>query len=315
MPPDHAAVIRARRDLMPAQAGILVAMIIDIHTHVGDCINGGELSEPYDRPPRLLSDLFEFSGFRLMGGRKLFPRFSRYVEIIHNQERNNLGTPRNLLAYMDRFGVDISVLQPIEPFRSTADNLALVGERLATFASVHPMQAGWESRLGRYMELGCLGLKIQPVIQRIPPQDPSVYGLLEEYEPYDKPVLLHGGESSYRMGERSPSRFGCIAAWEPVLSSFPGVRFIIAHMAMEGWREAIAMGERLPNLCVDTSFQPASHVREALRRLGKERVLFASDWPFSFQKAPLRVISSAAAGDAGLLRALLCDNARAVLGL
>jgi len=290
-------------------------MIIDIHTHVGDCINGGELSEPYNRPPRLLSDIFEISGFRLMGGRKLLPRFSRYVEIIHNQERNNLGTPRNLLAYMDRFGIDISVLQPIEPFRSTADNLALVGERLHTFASVHPSQAGWESRLVRYMELGCLGLKVQPVLQRIPPHDPAVYSLIEEFAPYGRPVLLHGGESSYRMSERSLSRFGRIAAWEPVMSSFPGVNFIIAHTAMEGWREAITMGERLPNLYVDTSFQPASHVREALRRMGEERVLFASDWPYSLQKAPLRVISSAAAGDAGLLRALLCDNARAVLEL
>jgi len=300
---------------MEAETGILVAMIIDIHTHVGDCINGGELSEPYDRPPRLLSDLFEISRFRLMGGRKLFPRFSRYVEIVHNQERNNLGTPRNLLAYMDCFGIDISVLQPIEPFRSTVDNLALVGERLRTFASVHPMQAGWESCLGRYMELGCLGLKIQPVIQRIPPGDPAVYGLVEEYAPYGRPVLLHGGESSYRISESSLSRFGRIAAWEPVLSSFPGVKFIIAHTAMEGWREAIAMGERLPNLFVDTSFQPASHVREALRRMGKERVLFASDWPYSLQRAPLRVISSVAAGDAGLLRALLCDNALSLLDL
>jgi predicted TIM-barrel fold metal-dependent hydrolase len=290
-------------------------MIIDIHTHVGDCINGGELSEPYDRPPRLLSDLFEVSGFRLMGGKKLFPRFSRYVEIIHNQARNNLGTPRNLMAYMDRFGIDISVLQPIEPFRSTADNLALTGVRLRTFASVHPMQAGWESRLRKYMELGCLGLKIQPVIQRLSPEDPAVCDLIEEYAPHGRPVLLHGGESSYRMGERSLSLFGRIGAWESILASFPGVKFIIAHTAMEGWREAIAMGERLPNLYVDTSFQPASHVREALRRMGKERVLFASDWPYSLQKAPLRVISSASAGDAGLLRALLCDNAHAVLGL
>ncbi len=290
-------------------------MIVDIHTHVGDCINGGGLSEPYDRPPRLLSDLFETSGFRLMGGRRLFPRFSRYVEIIHNQERNNLGTPENILAYMNRFGIDISVLQPIEPVRSTEDNLALVGERLRTFASVHPLHEGWESRLERYMETGCLGLKIHPIIQRLSPGEPAVFDLLEAYAPHGRPVLLHAGESSYFLNERSPSRFGRIGDWEAVLSSFPQVKFIVAHTAMEGWKKAITSGERLPNLYVDTSFQSVSHVREALRSLGKERVLFASDWPFSLQKAPLRVIASAAGGDAGLRRALLCDNAHAVLGL
>lgn len=292
---------------------ILRCMVIDIHTHVGDCVLGGELDEPYREPPRLLSDLFEASGFRLMGGRKLFPRFSRYVEIIHNQERTNLGTPENLLASMDRFGISISILQPVEPYRPTRDNLDLAGERLRTSASLHPATPGWEQRLKEYMEGGCLGLKIHPIIQKLEANRPEVRHLLEAFAPYRRPVLLHAGESSYRMSERAPSRYGRVTAWESVFSAFPGVKFVIAHMAMEGWREALSLGERLPNLYVDTSFQPASHLREALRRMGKERVLFASDWPFSLQKAPLRAAEAASAGDAGLRRALLGENALALL--
>lgn len=290
-------------------------MIVDIHVHVGDCINGGELEDPYTEPPRLLSDLFEASGFRLMGGRGLFPRLALRSEIAHNQERMKLGTPENLLEYMDRFGITISVLQPIEPHRPTRENLALVGERLRTFASVHPGTPDWEAGLADHMEMGCLGLKIQPIIQNLAPNDPAVYQLLETYGPYGRPVLLHGGESTYRMDGRSASRLGRIVDWEPVFSAFPTLKFIIAHMAMEGWKQAIDLGARFPNLYVDTSFQPASHVREALRSVGKERVLFASDWPFSLQKAPLRVIEAAAGGDAGLRRALLCDNAPPLLGM
>jgi predicted TIM-barrel fold metal-dependent hydrolase len=288
-------------------------MIIDVHTHVGNCLLGGEISEPYAKPPRLLSNLFEASGFRLMGGRKLFPRFSRHVEIKHNQERTNLGTPENLLRYMDHFGISLSVLQPIEPYRMTQDNLALCGPRLATFASVHPEQPGWEKRLRTYMEAGCLGLKIHPIIQNLVPGSSSVYQLLEEYAPYGKPVLLHAGESAYRQGEVSLSRLGRIADWASTLASFPRIRFIIAHMAMEGWKEALDLGERLFHLYVDTSFKPASHVREALRRLGRERVLFASDWPFSLQKAPLRVMEAVTSSDRGLRRALLSENARSLL--
>ena len=289
-------------------------MIIDIHTHAGNCLLGGELDEPYVKPPRLLSDLFEASGFRLMGGKKLFPRFARHIEIIHNQERTNLGTPENLLRYMDRFGISVSVLQPIEPYRSTESNLALAGPRLRTFASVHPEQPGWEDRLKAYMEGGCLGLKIHPIIQNLAPDSPAVLNLLEEYAGYRRPVLIHAGESSYRIASPSQSRLGRVSDWTPVFSAFPGVRFIIAHMAMEGWGETLDLAERLPNLYTDTSFQPVSHVREALRRIGTERVLFASDWPFSLQKTPLRVID-AAAGDQGLRRAILYDNARALLNL
>lgn len=288
-------------------------MIVDIHTHLGNCLSGGELEEPYEKPPRLLSDLFEASGFRLMGGKKLFPRFSRYVEIIHNQERNNLGTLDNLLRYMDHFGVSISVLQPIEPYRSTESNLEVTGPRLKTFASVHPEQPGWENRLKLYMERGCLGLKIHPIVQGLAPDSPGVLNLLEEYAPYGRPVLLHAGESSYRIGACSLSRLGRVTDWAPVFSAFPGIDFIIAHMAMEGWKEALELGARLPNLYVDTSFQPASHVRQALDRMGGNRVFFASDWPFSLQKAPLRVIDAAAGGDGGLRRALLHDNAVSLL--
>jgi uncharacterized protein len=290
-------------------------MIIDIHTHLGDCILGGELDEPYREPPRLISDLFEASSFRLMGGKKLFPRFSRHVEIIHNQERNNLATLENLLRYMDRFGISISVLQPIEPYRSTQSNLEVVGERLMTFASVHPEQAGWESRLQTYMERGCKGLKIHPIIQRLAPDNPAVLNLLEEYSRYGHPVLVHAGESSYRIGVPSASRLGRIADWAPVFHAFPATRFIVAHMAMEGWRDVIELMEKYSNLYIDTSFQPASHLREVLRRAGVERVLFASDWPFSLQKAPLRVIDAAVRGDQGLRRALLCDNAASLLGV
>ena len=288
-------------------------MIIDIHTHIGDCLFGGELDEPYDKPPRLPSDLFEISGFRLIGGRKLFPRFSHYVEIIHNQERANLGTLENLLRYMDLYGVSSSVLQPIEPYRSTESNLDVTGDRIYTFASVHPEEPGWENRLKTYFKRGCLGLKIHPIVQRLAPDNPAVFRLLEEYASYGRPVLLHAGESSYLIAANSLSRLGRIADWASVFSAFPSVKFIIGHMAMEGWRIALDLGERCPNLYVDTSFQPASHVREALSRIGTQRVLFASDWPFSLQKAPLRVIEVTAGRDMGLRRALQCDNARKLL--
>lgn len=290
-------------------------MVIDIHAHVGDLLAGREVAEPYDRPPRLITDLFEASGFRLMGGRKLLPRYARRVEVRHNQERMRLGTVGNLLRHMDRFGISTSVLQPIAPPRSPAYVPALHGGRLRAFASVHPAHPGWEGRLREHMEAGCLGLKIHPVIQELAPHDPAVFSLLEEFAPYRRPVLLHGGESSYRRGDRAFSRFGRVGDWEPAFSAFPGVRFIVAHMAMEGWRDALELGERLHNLCVDTSFQAASHVREAVRRLGGGRVLFASDWPFSLQGAPLRAIDAAARGDGGLREALLCGNALSLLGL
>jgi len=91
------------------------------------------------------------------------------------------------MRYMDLYGISISVLHPIEPYRSTQSNLEVVGERLMTFASVHPEQAGWERRLETYMKGGCLGLKIHPIIQRLAPDNPGIMDLLEEYAPMGVP--------------------------------------------------------------------------------------------------------------------------------
>jgi uncharacterized protein len=290
-------------------------MIIDIHTHIGDLIAGGEIPEPYDRPPRLISNLFEGSGFRLMGGKGIFPHYALRVEIRHNRERMKMGTPENLVKYMDRYGVSVSVLQPIASHRSQAYIPELRDDRLRSFASVHPGLPKWKDRLHDHMGAGCLGLKIHPVIQNLACDDPAVFDLIEEFATYDRPVLLHAGESSYRWDELSAARLGRVGGWGAVFSAFPATRFIVAHMAMEGWKEAIELGERLPNLFVDTSFQPVSHVREAIRRLGGERVLYASDWPFSLQGVPLKIIAAASRGDGGLREALLCGNARSLLGL
>ena len=289
-------------------------MVIDIHTHVGNCVTGGGIDSPYQKPPRLLSDLFEISNFRLLPGRKMSPRFSRYVEVIHNQERANLATAENLLRYMDRFEVDASVLLPIEPLCTVPDGRVGDG-RLLSFASVDVRRKSWRGDLEEQMKKGCLGLKVHPILQNLPPWGGGVRDLLEEYSRYDRPVMIHAGESCYRVVPSARTRFGRVSDWVPVFDAFPGLCFIIAHMAMEGWKSAIEIGERVGNIYTDTSFQPVSHVREALRRLGGERVLFASDWPFSLQRAPLRVASAATRGDKGLESALLFGNAARLLEL
>ena len=43
---------------------------------------------------------------------------------------------------------------------------------------------------------------------------------------------------------------------------------------------ALDLVEKHPNVFVDTSWQPAEVIGEAVRRVGAERVLFGTDWPF-----------------------------------
>jgi predicted TIM-barrel fold metal-dependent hydrolase len=44
---------------------------------------------------------------------------------------------------------------------------------------------------------------------------------------------------------------------------------------------AIDLAIQFPNVCVDTSWQPAEVIGEAVHRAGARKVLFGTDWPLA----------------------------------
>src|SRR3972149_6843693 len=102
--------------------------IIDVHTHVGDVLFGAGIPYPYEDVPRTPGWIAEVTGYRTSAPPPGFRALARYLEVIHNQERNNMATLKNLLKHSLPFGVSLSVLQPIEPKRMTSDNLDLIAE-------------------------------------------------------------------------------------------------------------------------------------------------------------------------------------------
>ena len=178
-----------------------VPKIIDIHTHVGDILFGPELSDPYDRVPLTPGWIAEITGYRTSSPPPGFRALSRYLEVIHNQERNNMATLENLERHSIPYGITTSVLQPIEPFRQTSANLELIEQRdrgqgprggtapsekltIKTFASVHPLDPDKEKKLAAFHRAGCLGIKLHPIIQNLAPEDPAWFETLELWRAY-----------------------------------------------------------------------------------------------------------------------------------
>ena len=102
--------------------------IIDVHTHVGDILFGHDLVDPYQEVPLTPGWITEVTGYRTSSPPPGFQTVSRYLEVIHNHQRNNMATPENLVKHSIPYGIATSVLQPIEPFRQTEANLDLVAE-------------------------------------------------------------------------------------------------------------------------------------------------------------------------------------------
>jgi len=311
--------------------------IIDIHTHVGDLVSGRPLFpyepyEPYSKIPDW-AYFYERSEFDIAkmqdtitpemlkyidGMMALGERGMRILEAVFNQEKSNAATLENLLSTMKKNCVDHSVLLPIEPLRQTQANIEICRnhKNILTFASVHPKDPEKLEKLERYMKSGCRGLKLHPIVQGVHPSDPSVQELIEDYQKYDRPVLFHTGESTYYVWQSEERRrLARLEYFEEIISKFPKVNFILGHMGQVTQRdEALGLAEKFENVYVDCSIQPVEGIKDALNRIGADRMLYASDFPFSLMEPTISVINKAVGDDNQAKEKIFWKNAERLIG-
>jgi len=267
-----------------------IEKIIDFHTHIGDVINGLELfSYKEETPRRGIIFLFE-----LLKYNNLIDRIPEFLEIpisVELQNRHAWSTKDKLIRSMEKNGISCSIVHPIEPIKKTEDILALTdGKRLIPFASLSPDDPDKGIKLKNYVQKGCKGLKLHPILQKRPPDYKGYFEILEEARSMNLPVLFHSGPINYYPTKNLYREYGRIEKFERIIREFPQVRFILAHMGLQEVDKAIAFAERFKNVYLDTSFQPLKKIIKAIDTLGERRLLFASDWPSSFQETPVKIL-------------------------
>jgi hypothetical protein len=182
---------------------------------------------------------------------------------------------------MDEAGIAKGVVMTIvDAPEVNPDALELIAEacaafpgRLEAFARIHPWYgdvavALLERALG---ELGFKGLKLHPVTTIAHPAGEDTLRLIRVAAAHSAPTLFHCGDEPLA----TPLAVAHAAA------ACPEATIILGHMG--GYfhvDEAIAVAERHDNLLLETSAMPyPAKIREAVERLGPERVLYASDGP------------------------------------
>jgi predicted TIM-barrel fold metal-dependent hydrolase len=289
-------------------------VIVDAHAHLEAPIYGVTPDPQRKRMTKLLMWSFEVMGFQNPLWRGEPPGPARIVIAMENQIRLSMGCRENLVRYMDKNGIDKSVVLPVAPFSTSTEYLqACEGEpRLTPFAGAYPSD-NWEDELQRAMEGGCKGLKIHPILQRIAPEDPFYFDLLEAYQHYGRPVIAHTGEFDYYIVKDGFSPFGDVRRLEKLIAAFPSIPFILGHMGLYYSERAIELARRYEHVYLETSFQSLKVVRRALEAVGRERVFFGSDWPESDSRYALRIARKAAGEDRELCEKLTGGNILALL--
>jgi len=304
-------------------------MIIDIHTHLGDILypNGGELIDQKNVRKKIFYDIISQSEFLLHNGisdtidqwlyKKVYTQVTRA-----SRARNATATLENMRQSMDATGVVKSACMPIPPYL-TFDDLREAQDKDPGIVPFTGIDYTKEYDIGAALETdvskGAKGMKLHPIIQRVPLDNRKTFEAMEAFSPFRLPVLFHCGVSSYYLGieqqEKENAVLGEIEYARALVANFPDMTFIAGHAGLYKYRDVMDLLGGFKNVMVDTSFQSPGHVRELINVFGPERVMYASDWPFGNRKPTIKIVKKACRGDASLEKRIFYDNAASLLGI
>ena len=153
-----------------------------------------------------------------------------------------------------------------------ADACARYPGRLEAFARIHPWYGDRSvALLERAFELGFKGLKLHPVTTIAHPAGEETLRLIRVAAAHHAPTLFHCGD------EPMTTPLAVARAAE----ACPEATIIFGHMG--GYfhvDEAIMVAEKYENIVLETSAMPyPAKIREAVDRIGPDRVMYASDGP------------------------------------
>lgn len=230
-------------------------------------------------------------------------------------------TASDLLEAMDAAHVDCAVTIAHPPTISN-DFMIDLGKQNPRFLPVVNIQKGTLKPglvLKKYVQRGAKAVKIHPSADGEGVESPRYRALIKAAAETGIPVILHTGCIHAPYLYKNPLQGGAelFTRW---FENFKDVKFVLAHMNFHDPNTALDLCEEFPQLSVDTSWQPAEAIGEAVRRIGAERVLFASDWPLVGDNIRIGRKRVEECLDIGLLnekqtQLILGENAAKLLGM
>jgi hypothetical protein len=231
--------------------------------------------------------------------------------------KHHTHTIPNLLREMDALKIVKSVCLSVEIFDSKntpRHGRALAKEpRLVFYCMVHPKDRNREELIDEYLAMGAVGMKVHPPMQRVRVDDESLLELLDLWKEKSKglPVLFHSGYNGF---EPKLSRTNAaVKLFYPAVKALEGSPCILGHAGMNFYQEAIAIAKKHPHVYLEIGGQPPTHIKEMIKELGPDRLLFGSDWPIYPQALPLAKILIATEDNPNARAKILRDNARKLL--
>lgn len=277
--------------------------IIDAHMHIGDIfhenknitfktgIKKGGFEDPFTA--------VEESGY------------TKYLIAEEQEEQNKVidagqfrvwqGTLENTLADMEASGVVKCVALPCLPNTTFEEYLAasMLDDRVVplTGADMTLSIPEMEKKLEKDIARGAKGLKLHPIIQNVSLEDDRMAAATEVFGKKGLPVTIHVGIGSYYRPDSPWSKvtnplFGDPKYFCAFVKRYPDYKFVAAHSCWIA-ETLVKDADGAGNVWVDTSFCPAHFVQSGVEILGRDKVMYGTDYPFSSMECCAKIIEAA----------------------
>ena len=207
------------------------------------------------------------------------------------------GTVSGLVNNMDKFGVDVSVVQPVvtKPSQTfTLNNWAkeITCDKLIYFGGIHPGTDDYKRDIDFICELGLPGIKLHPEYQQFYVDDPNMLKIYDYALSKGLIILFHAGyDPAYPPPiHSSPKQFA------EVSKQMRGGIMVAAHLG--GQRQWNEVEEYLvgTDMYMDTSmgmnYYPHDQFVRIVKNHGADKILFGSDSPWSRAGEEIEALNS-----------------------
>ncbi len=236
------------------------------------------------------------------------------------------GTVSGLYSALENGFVDVAVALPVltkpEQFESVLNFVIKINEELSnkekkiiSFGGIHPACEDIKGKLKRVKEAGLKGVKIHPDYQNTYIDDDGYIEILKCAKDLDLIVVTHAGiDCGYRE---------CTVKCPPeltrkVIDKVGHEKFVLAHLGGSEMVDGVLKYLAGQNVYFDTAYVLNRIKKEeflsVLDKHGEDRILFASDFPWSSFDRDVEILKSFV-NDSDTRDKILYKNAISLLGL
>lgn len=314
-------------------------MIIDVHTHIFPDFPQFVSLNQLDQLVQLMPGIEKWrNNFQL-----LTKPFSKSVHVLQpwirhlpesiRRNMDELGgfgallhllvesSPKDLLHCMDKSEVDFAVVIAQPPYLSNDTLLEICKDnpRFIPAVNISKDVIRPVARFKSYVKAGAKALKINLAADGNDVKPSRYKTLLNTATDLGLPVIIHTGRIHSHLLYKDPER-GRAERFIHWFKAYPETQFILAHMNFHEPAIAMDIAQEFPNISVDTSWQPAEIIGEAVRRIGAERILFGTDWPLIGSNIEVGVARIQECVEHGTIneeqsRMILAENAYRLFGI